>query len=58
MDMSEFINTCPPGYFNNEGEANPKWALFRSWGPGWDAFQTMLAEWRGAGDLAGLELRP
>ena len=54
IDFSEFQNQCPPGYFNNEGENKPKWALFRGWGPGWDAFQTMVTEWRNKGDLAGL----
>ena len=39
IDLSEFQAQCPPGYFNNEGEAKPKWALFRGYGPGWDAFQ-------------------
>jgi cation diffusion facilitator CzcD-associated flavoprotein CzcO len=56
IDMSEYVNSCPPGYFNNEGEANPRWALFRNWGPGWQAFQDMLAEWREKGDMQGLEL--
>lgn len=54
IDFSEFQRQCPPGYFNNEGEEKPKWALFRGWGPGWDAFQTMLDEWRGKGNLEGL----
>ena len=56
IDLSEFQATCPPSYFNNEGDANPRWALFRSWGHGWGAFQHMLKEWRDAGDLAGLVL--
>jgi len=54
IDFSEFQRECPPGYFNNEGEDKPKWALFRSWGPGWDAFQQMVGEWRSKGDLEGL----
>jgi cyclohexanone monooxygenase len=56
MDLSQFQRECPPGYFNNEGEDRPKWALFRSWGPGWDAFQQVLEEWRVKGDLEGLVL--
>ncbi|MDP3674395.1 MAG: NAD(P)/FAD-dependent oxidoreductase [Novosphingobium sp.] len=56
IDMSEYQMSCPPGYFNNEGELNAPWALFRSWGQGWDAFQAMLAEWRAKGDLEGMEL--
>ena len=56
MDLSQFQRECPPGYFNNEGEDRPKWALFRSWGHGWDAFQQVLEEWRAKGDLEGLVL--
>jgi len=56
MDLSQFQRECPPGYFNNEGEDRPKWALFRSWGHGWDAFQQVLEEWRIKGDLEGLVL--
>jgi cation diffusion facilitator CzcD-associated flavoprotein CzcO len=54
FDLSEFQGACPPSYFNNEGEAKPKWALFRSYGLGWDAFQKLLQDWRDAGDLEGL----
>ncbi len=57
VDISDYVNSCPPGYFNNEGDPDTPWALFRSWGPGWDAFMTMLADWRSKGDLEGLELR-
>jgi cation diffusion facilitator CzcD-associated flavoprotein CzcO len=56
VDLSEYQATCPPSYFNNEGDSNPKWALFRSWGHGWGAFQHLLEEWRNAGDFAGLAL--
>ena len=56
IDMSEFQRRCTPSYFNNEGQAKANWALFRSWGHGWDAFMTMLQEWRNQGDLAGLDL--
>jgi cation diffusion facilitator CzcD-associated flavoprotein CzcO len=56
MDLSEFQRTCPPGYFNNEGEVKPKWGLFRGYGPGWDAFQKLLKDWRDKGDMEGLVL--
>ena len=56
IDISAFQAECTPGYFNNEGEPNAKWALFRNWGHGWDAFQAMLGEWREKGDLEGLVL--
>jgi cation diffusion facilitator CzcD-associated flavoprotein CzcO len=51
-----FQSACPPSYFNNEGEAGTKWFLFRQWGPGWDAFQQMLQEWRDKGDMEGMIL--
>jgi cation diffusion facilitator CzcD-associated flavoprotein CzcO len=54
IDFSEFQNACPPGYFNNEGEDRPKWALFRGYGLGWDAFQKLMSDWRDKGDLEGL----
>jgi cyclohexanone monooxygenase len=57
LDMSGFVSTCPPSYFNNEGSANQKWALFRIYGPGWDAFQKMVQDWRDKGDLQGLVVR-
>jgi len=55
LDLSELAK-CPPGYFNNEGEDKPKWALWRSYGHGWDAFQKLLQDWRATGDLKGLVL--
>jgi len=56
IDISEFQHECTPSYFNNEGEDKPKWRLFRSYGPGWDAFQKLLADWREQGEMPGLEL--
>ncbi|MFV8819002.1 flavin-containing monooxygenase [Haliea sp. E17] len=53
-DQSAFQADCPPSYFNNEGESNPKWGLFRPWGPGWNDFMAMLQAWRESGDLQGL----
>ncbi|QIG80848.1 flavin-containing monooxygenase [Stakelama tenebrarum] len=54
IDLSEFQSQCPPSYFNNEGEKKPKWALFRGYGPGWDAFQKLCADWRADGEMTGL----
>lgn len=56
IDLSEFQALCPPSYFNNEGEDKPKWALFRSWGRGWNDFQQLLQDWRDKGDMNGLVL--
>jgi cation diffusion facilitator CzcD-associated flavoprotein CzcO len=54
IDLSEYVGHCPPGYFNNEGEAKPRWRLFPGYGPGWDAFQRLLRDWRDQGDMEGL----
>ena len=56
IDMSAFQMECTPSYFTNEGQVNAPWSLFRSWGYGWDHFQTMLGEWRAKGDLAGMDV--
>lgn len=57
IDNSEFLNSCPPSYFNNEGAQDHKWGLFRPWGAGWHDFMRVLQEWRDSGDLEGLKLR-
>ncbi len=56
IDLSQFSRECPPSYFNNEGEATPKWALFRGYGLGWTAFEALLEKWRTEGDMEGLLL--
>jgi cation diffusion facilitator CzcD-associated flavoprotein CzcO len=56
FDSSQFQRECTPSYFTNEGQVKAPWALFRSYGPGWDAFQKLLADWRDKGDLEGLVL--
>ena len=54
IDLSGFLRQCPPSYFTNEGEAKPKWFLFRAYGHGWSAFQKLLQDWRDNGALQGL----
>ena len=56
LDLSSFTGECTPSYFNNEGSAKDKWALFRAYGHGWDAFQALVGDWRKAGDLKGMKL--
>ena len=53
FDMSDFNQYCPPSYFNNEG-GDAKWALFRSYTAGWDAWEKMLQDWRDKGDMEGM----
>jgi hypothetical protein len=58
------IRECTPSYFNNEGQpdvdenGNEKFRFYLGevYGPGWDAFMTLLDDWRQQGDLDGLAL--
>jgi cation diffusion facilitator CzcD-associated flavoprotein CzcO len=54
FDSSQFQRECTPSYFTNEGQVKAPWALFRSYGLGWDAFQKLLADWRDRGEMEGL----
>jgi cation diffusion facilitator CzcD-associated flavoprotein CzcO len=58
LDLSTVLTECPPSYFTNEGDQEPKWFLFRGWGLGWDDFQNMLQQWRDKGDMEGMTLTP
>jgi cyclohexanone monooxygenase len=59
VDNSTWVNECTPGYFNNEGDQQKKrWIFGEPWGEGYYAFEDMLAKWRDAGDLEGLDLIP
>ena len=55
--MAHFFGDCTPGYYNNEGTASEAAARFASYGAGAEAFFQLLADWRAAGDLAGLEVK-
>jgi cation diffusion facilitator CzcD-associated flavoprotein CzcO len=57
VDNSDYVNECTPSYFNNEGDPTKKRSIFgEPWGEGYYAFEDMLAKWRDAGKLEGLEL--
>jgi cation diffusion facilitator CzcD-associated flavoprotein CzcO len=51
-----FLESCTPGYYNNEGRPAERSARDGWYGGGSPAFIRMLEEWRARGDLAGLEL--
>jgi hypothetical protein len=51
-----FLEACTPGYYNNEGRPAERSVRNSSFGAGPVAFVKVLADWRAAGDLAGLEL--
>jgi cation diffusion facilitator CzcD-associated flavoprotein CzcO len=55
-DTAAFQESCTPGYYNNEGTPSGRAAQNGSYGGGNLKFFKLLAEWREAGDLAGLEL--
>jgi len=56
-NMRAFQEQCTPGYYNNEGQPVGGSFLGSSYGKGPMAFFQLLADWRAAGDFAGLELR-
>jgi cyclohexanone monooxygenase len=60
VDLSQmnvkFLESCTPGYYNNEGKPAARSARDVSYGAGSPAFIRVLEEWRAAGALAGLEV--
>ncbi len=56
IDLTQFQRECTPSYFNNEGSEKIRWYLGESYGPGWNAFEQLMLEWRSGGDLSGLSL--
>jgi cyclohexanone monooxygenase len=59
IDNSAFELSCTPGYYNNEGRGGKKdngAFLGDFYSPGFYAFDDLLAQWRDAGELEGLEL--
>jgi cyclohexanone monooxygenase len=53
----DFLESCTPGYYNNEGKLSDLAAQNGFYGGGSEEFFKILREWRAAGGLAGLELR-
>ena len=62
VDLSAFVDQCPPSYYNNEGQkvkdenGNEIYRNFlgETYGLGWSAFENILKEWRASGDLPGM----
>ena len=52
----DFLESCTPGYYNNEGHPNQRAFRDGPYGGGSIAFVQMWEAWRAAGDLEGLEL--
>ena len=53
-----FLESCTPGYYNNEGQPSERAIPNGFYGGGSVAFFKVLADWRAKGDLQGLELTP
>jgi cyclohexanone monooxygenase len=53
-----FLEECTPGYYNNEGTPNPRMAQNASYGAGAVKFMQLMRDWRAAGKLEGLDLKP
>ena len=53
----EFLASCTPGYYNNEGHDNPLAQQNSPYGGGSIQFFELLAKWREAGDFDGLEFK-
>jgi cyclohexanone monooxygenase len=51
-----FLETCTPGYYNNEGTPREGSSFFGSYTPGTNAFARLLEDWRATGELPGMEL--
>jgi cyclohexanone monooxygenase len=55
-DFSRYLQSeCPPSYLNNEG-GKFRYYLGEYYMAGFSAFEQLLADWRAAGKLEGLEL--
>jgi cyclohexanone monooxygenase len=52
----DFQNACTPGYYNNEGGERSGGLNGQTYTPGINKFNALLADWREAGDLQGLQL--
>ena len=52
-----FWAACTPGYNNNEGLAASRYTIFGDmYGPGYNAFDDLIREWRDEGSLAGMQM--
>ena len=52
----DFLESCTPGYYNNEGKPSERGVRNGFYGAGSVAFFKVIADWRAEGSLAGLEM--
>jgi cation diffusion facilitator CzcD-associated flavoprotein CzcO len=55
-DAADFLESCTPGYYNNEGNPSVRAVQNGSYGKGSLEFFALIDRWRQDGDLAGLDL--
>jgi cyclohexanone monooxygenase len=55
--IQEFLASCTPGYYNNEGKPQEGRGLTDIYGGGPVEFYSMLAQWREDGEMKGLTFR-
>jgi cyclohexanone monooxygenase len=53
----KFLESCTPGYYNNEGKPGERNGQNAPFGGGSMAFFALLKEWRAEGNMNGLETR-
>ena len=53
----DFQAACTPGYYNNEGQPNPKSAQNGAYGKGPNRYFKIIKEWRDAGNFPGMHVR-
>lgn len=56
-NAGDFLESCTPGYYNNEGKPTERSAQDGFYGGGSVEFFRILDEWRTHGELAGLDVR-
>jgi len=54
----DFLESCTPGYYNNEGKPSERGIRNGFYGAGSVAFFNVIADWRATGELPGMELTP
>ena len=55
-DAGDFLETCTPGYYNNEGRTSELGAQNGFYGGGSVEFFKILEDWRAEGQLEGMDL--
>ncbi len=53
---AKFLESCTPGYYNNEGKVSEGLARSFPYGAGPIAFINLMRQWRASGDMVGLEI--